>query len=151
MPAEAAQLAGAWGDVLAAVTRLLDTTIVAAPVAALELDATAGQARLRHIGSEPLDLDTSSIRLRAVRLDAQGMVLGRWQGSTGQPQVEDAAPSAQATWTSTPAGRQLDLPFRHGLELTRDDWLQVWVMLSFRDGGDGREGRLFVAVPGSRE
>jgi hypothetical protein len=142
-------LAGPWGELVTALTALLDGPLLAGPVAALELEATAAQARLRHVGSEPLEVDTSSVRVRAVRLDAEGMVLGRWQGSAAHPEVEDAAPTEQATWVTANEGWQLELPFRHGLELTSEDWLQVWVMLSIRDHGERRAGRLFVAVSGA--
>ena len=109
----------------------------------------ASRALLRHVGGEPLEVDASSVAVRAVRLDAQGRVLGRWQGSVAPAQVEDAPRSAAAGMDDRGPGWQLELPFRHGLELTRDDWLQVWVTLAIRDAGERRRGRLFVAVSGA--
>lgn len=142
-------LEGAWGELVTAVTGLLDGDVLAAPVAALELEATSSQARLRHVGNEPLEVDRGSMSVRAVRLDAQGLVLGRWQGTTTPPQVEDGLATGTSDWQAADEGWQLELPFRHGLELTRDDWLQVWVTVAMRDAGEPRDGRLFVAVPGA--
>jgi hypothetical protein len=143
------QLVGPWAALLETLKAVLDGSAVASPVAALELAASASQARLRHVGEAPLDVDASSISVRAVRLDAQGLVLGRWQGSSAPAQVEDGPASRVATWTTATTGWQLDLPFRHGLELTLDDWLQVWVMLRLSDGGERRAGRLFAGISGA--
>ena len=143
------QIEGPWGLLISALKGLLDGDAVARPVAALELMASASEASLRHVGSEPLEVDTSSVAVRAVRLDAQGLVLGRWQGSAAPAQVEDTRTTTTPTWTTTAPGWELELPFRHGLELTRDDWLQVWVTLAVRDGGEQRRGRLFAAISGA--
>jgi hypothetical protein len=142
-------LDGPWGDLVGGVKSLLDGPVLGAPVAGLELDATASQAVLRHIGDAPLEVDTASVAVRAVRLDAQGAVLGRWQGTAAPAQVEDAPRTAAATWVTADAGWELDLPFRHGLELTLDDRLQVWVTLQVRDASERRSARLFAAVSGA--
>ena len=77
------QVEGPWGVLLAAVKALLDGPVPAEPEAAIELDATTATATLRHVGAEPIEVDTGSVTIRAVRLDAQGAVLGRWQGFHG--------------------------------------------------------------------
>jgi len=139
---------GPWGVLLSAVKALLDGPVLAQPVAAIELDASSGHATLRHVGEEATEVDAGSISVRAVRLDAQGAMLGRWQGTTRPPRAEDA-PTAAAAWTEAGPGWQLELPFRHGLELAVDDWLQVWVTLRLREAGERRTGRLFLAVSGA--
>lgn len=139
---------GPWGTLLASVKRLLDGAVLAQPVAALELDASSATALLRHVGGEPLEVDPGTVTVRAVRLDAQGAMLGRWQGSTAPTQAEDASAAGPA-WVEVGPGWQLELPFRHGLELTVDDWLQVWVALRLREAGERRTGRLFLAVSGA--
>jgi hypothetical protein len=142
------QVEGPWGVILGAVKALLDGPVPTQPEAAIELDASAGHATLRHVGGEALEVDPGTITVRAVRLDAQGAMLGRWQGSMAPAQAEDS-PAAGPAWTEAAPGWQLELPFRHGLELTVDDWLQVWVTLRLRDAGERRTGRLFLAVPGA--
>lgn len=141
------QVEGPWGVLMAAVKDLLNGPVLAQPVAAIELEATSGHAMLRHVGGEHLEVDPGAITVRAVRLDAHGTMLGRWQGSTTPAQAEDA-PAAGAAWVDVGPGWKLELPFRHGLELTADDWLQVWVTLRLREAGERRTGRLFLAVSG---
>jgi hypothetical protein len=142
------QPGGPWGELADTVRSLLDGPALAHPVAALELQATRTRAQLRHVGSEALEVDPASLAVRAVRLDGQGLVLGRWQGSVAPAAPEDAAAGAAPAWMAVEGDWQLDLPFRHGLELMPDDWLQVWVTLRLREGDQRRTGRLFVAVPG---
>jgi hypothetical protein len=142
------QVEGPWGALVARLKASLEGEVLDAPVAAIELQADASRGSLGHLGDEPLEVDTSSVAVRAVRLDAQGLVLGRWQGTVMPAEVEDARRSGGVTWTSAGPGWEMELPFRHGLELTRDDWLQVWVTVAIRDGGEHRRGRLFLAVSG---
>jgi hypothetical protein len=142
------QVEGPWGGLLAVVKDLLNGPVLAQPVAAIELEASSGHAMLRHVGGEPLEVDPGTITVRAVRLDAQGAILGRWQGSAAPAHAEDA-PASGPAWAEVGPGWQAELPFRHGLELTVDDWLQVWVTLRLREAGERRTGRLFLAVSGA--
>lgn len=72
-----AQPVGPWADL---VTRLRGLTQVTAhPAAALELVGDAAGARLVAVGDGALDVDTASVSVRVVRLDAAGAMLGRWQ------------------------------------------------------------------------
>lgn len=141
---------GTWKPLIDAVRGLVDDELVAAPLAALELAATAHEASLTHAGSAPIEVDVASVTIRAVRLDAQGSVLGRWQGAALPDAAEDSR-AAAGDWTTADGGWRQALPFAHGLELAPGDWLQVWVFARIRDvAGDRveRAARLFVAVPG---
>jgi hypothetical protein len=142
------EVEGPWGGLLAAVKALLDGPVLTHPVAAIELDASSRQATLGHVGGEPLEVDPGTITVRAVRLDAHGAMLGRWHGSTAPAQAEDASMPGPA-WAEAAPGWRLELPFRHSLELTETDWLQVWVTLRLREDGERRTGRLFLAVSGA--
>ena len=105
-------LVGAWGQLVPALKALLDGEALAAPIAGLELEADASRAQLRHIGSEALEVDASSVAVRAVRLDAQGRVLGRWQGRWRRRrwrmrrvrQSRPGRPQARAGSSSCPSG-----------------------------------------------
>ena len=136
-----------WRDLVDRLRSLLDTEIIEHPVAAIELAATTRSARLRHAGAEPLQVDLASINVRAVRLDAEGAVLGRWQGRLRAVADEDTRGATSAPELVTAgSGWEQELPFRHGLELAPGDWLQVWVTLRVRDDQE-RAARLFVPVP----
>lgn len=141
---------GPWKALVEAVRATLDEAVTADPLAAIELTATSRVATLAHAGSAPVEIDLGSVTLRVVRIDAAGLVLGRWQGRLQDAGDEDAGELPPA-WISAVAGWRADLPFAHGLELAGGDWLQVWVFATIRDvAGDGgeRAARLFVAVPG---
>jgi hypothetical protein len=140
-----------WGALVDRLRTALDGTVVEAPLAAIELTATSRRARLRHLGAESLDVDLASLEVRAVRLDAEGAVLGRWQGQAGTEVIEDRVPAAAASdVVTTKPGWDHALPFDHPLELARGDWLQVWVTLGIRDDGE-RSARLFLAVPATSD
>jgi hypothetical protein len=141
---------GPWKPVIELVREILDADLVAAPRAALELEATSRTASIAQAGSEAVEIDLASVVLRVVRIDAGGLVLGRWQERLG-PAVDEDSAVPVPSWTTAGPGWRLPLPFGHGLELAQGDWLQVWAFATFLDvAGDGvaRDARLFVAVPG---
>jgi hypothetical protein len=142
-----------WGALVDRLRTALDGTVLEAPLAAIELTATSRRARLRHLGAESLEVDLASLEVRAVRLDAEGAVLGRWQDRAGPEEIEDTVPadaSDLADVVTTEPGWDHALPFDHPLELARGDWLQVWVTLGIRDDGE-RSARLFLAVPATSD
>jgi hypothetical protein len=141
---------GPWKALVETVRSMLDEDAFADPLAAIELTATSREAALTQAGTAPVEIDLGSVTVRVVRIDAAGLVLGRWQARLGDAGDEDSGEPPPA-WTSAAAGWQATLPFSHGLELAGGDWLQVWVFATIRDAaGDGgeRAARLFVAVPG---
>ncbi|HYO43977.1 MAG TPA: hypothetical protein VES19_12330 [Candidatus Limnocylindrales bacterium] len=129
---------GPWGRLAGRLRGLVDEA-TAGPVAGLELIADAGRARLVAVGSEPLEVDPSSVAVRVVHLDGTGGLRGQWQGASVPGEG----------WTPAAPGWTLDLPFAHGLTAAPGEWLQVWVTLRVRDGAP-RAARLFLAVPGGR-
>jgi len=141
---------GPWRPLVERLRALADGDALRDPVAALTLEAGRDSARLSHAGAEALAVDAGSLAVRAVRLDGQGLVLGRWQ-SAPDPAAPDAAVPREPAWVAAAPGWRLDIPLPHGLGLVPGDWLQVWLFLSVRDvSGDGaeRDCRLFAAVPG---
>jgi hypothetical protein len=141
---------GPWRVLVEAVRGVLDTELVEAPLAAVELAATSREAALAGAGPATMEINLATVAVRTVRLDADGRVLGRWQARLLPAADEDSGPSP-AGWTTAAAGWRQPLPFAHGLELAPGDWLQVWVFARLRDvAGDGaeRDARLFLAVPG---
>ncbi len=141
------QPSGGWAALVTRLRGLVDEAVDEEPLAAVELRATAGEAGLIHVGGEPVEVDRASVLVRAVRLDEEGLVLGRWNGSVVPPQVEDApGGSAGPDWLSAGPGWSLPLPFRHGIELAPSDWLQVWVHAAIRDEGRVRAARFYRAV-----
>ena len=143
-----AQPVGPWADLVTRLRGLADE-VTAHPAAALELVGDAAGARLVAVGDGALDVDTASVSVRVVRLDAAGAMLGRWQAPSEATEVTAAT---DAGWTATGPGWAMDLPFGHGLEAGTGEWLQVWVFVRVRDGDarDRRAARLFLAVPGAR-
>jgi hypothetical protein len=131
---------GPWGALARRLSDLLKRA-TEHPGAAVELVADARQARLVALGPEPLEVDVATIEVRLVRLDATGQPTARWGSAAGDP----AATSPR--WQRTGPGWSLDLPFDPAVAPARGDWLQVWVLVTLRAGGE-RRGRLFLAVPG---
>jgi hypothetical protein len=140
---------GPWGALLRTVRRLLDGPVLESPRAAVALAVAARSAQLSHIGEQPLEVDASSVTVRVARLDADGLIQARWQGSATTPGAEDTRGSrAGRTWTEAGTGWTTEVPFDHGIDLAHGDYLQVRVMIDVREDGRARTGRLFVAVPG---
>lgn len=115
---------GPWGalfDLLRAELGELAGQPVAA--VALEVDAGADQARLRHLGSEPLALDLGGADVRVV-IWRDEVKAGDWRSGD----LGTGRHTAKPGWT-------LDLPFDHGLEHRAGDKLDVYVSMRADDGG----------------
>jgi hypothetical protein len=132
----------AWRPLVERVRKLVKERVTVDPVAALELDAGADAARLCHVGTEPLEVDLTSLSVRVVRMAADGTVMGRWQAPTAAAPGDASRPAwtvAEPTWVH-------DIPLAHGLLPEAGEWLQVSIVLRLRDGGV-HAARLFAAVP----
>jgi hypothetical protein len=124
-----------WAPLLERTRAFVRDAAPTAPVAALELVADPGRAKLVHAGTEPLDIDPSTIRVEVVEVRADGDRGGTWGAGSG----------AEAGWVRAAAGWSLDLPYAHGLAPAAGDVLQVRVIVRVRDGR-ARTARLYLPV-----
>lgn len=146
------QPTGPWAPLVLRLRGQIDAAFEAEPAGAIELRATTSEARLAHIGEEPIGVDRGSVVIRAVRLDRDGLVLARWQGSLAPPEIEDAIGSSTGPdWVTAGPGWEQELPFRHGIELAPGDWLQVWVFGTVRAADGARDVRLSTALPAATD
>ncbi len=135
-----ARPAGPWGTLVNHLRLLIDQ-VADHPMAALELVADTGHARLVAIGVEPFDLDGATIACSVTRILGSGVPVDRWGSAAVDPATTPPA------WQRVYPGWSYDLPFDHGIDLGPGDWLQVRTMVTIRADAT-RRGRLFVAVSG---
>jgi hypothetical protein len=91
---------GPWGDLVSQLRRLL-VSLTDQPAAAVALGRLDATTQLRHLGSEPLELDLSGAVVRGVSWDADGGIREEWQYPVDGPRMANAAPG----WTfDLPAG-----------------------------------------------
>ena len=138
--------AGAWGDLVEQLRSLIVKPVIASPRAAVELQATVGEAALVHAGSEPIDVDLSLIEIHVVQLDRKRIPGQRWFATTRTGANPDVRPPAR--WATATTGWRQALPFAHGLELAPGASLQVLVTVPIREGGMLRVAKLGVYVEG---
>lgn len=115
---------GPWGGLFGLLRRLLDDGTGQPQAAlALETDTHGTFARLVHRGPEPLDVDLTRVTLGAQVFGSGYSVHGRWSTVVRLGGRGPAGP-----------GWSLELPFSHGLEVTRDRVVQVRVELVAYNG-----------------
>jgi hypothetical protein len=133
-----------WRALVRRLRTILHEQVPKAPVAAIELHATTREAWLAHAGSEPLEVDLGAIEIQVVRLDGQGIPLGRWFATTAAGDDVDAR--SPARWATATTEWREPLPFAHTLELAAGDALQVSVTLPIRQAGTRRVAKVAVYV-----
>jgi hypothetical protein len=122
-------------DSLASELRELLGTLTTSPEAGItaELAGDTG-ARIAHLGAEPLELDLSQTRVRAVRWE-NGMAAGQWSADVDGPRSVTAG-----------AGWVYELPFEHPHEPAAPVTVQVDDVLAF-DGEFWRACSLQSLLP----
>lgn len=136
-----------WRSLLKAVRSLLESEVVAAPAAAVQLEADAGTARLVHAGDEPIEVDLGTLQVRVVHRTADEGIGGRWNGRPAEGLVDNGERLvATPAWATARSGWTAALPFDHGFRLGPGEWLQVWVDLAIRADGVRRAGQLYRPV-----
>jgi hypothetical protein len=116
------------------------------PLGAVVLVADARTARLVHTGTQPIDVDLGSVRVRVIHMGVDETVRARWNGRRPSTSSTTASRSWQQAWVTAGPGWSAAVPFDHSLTITTGEWLQVWVEVAIRAGGAPRDGRLYVPV-----
>lgn len=136
-----------WRPLLKAVRSVFESEVVAAPAAAVQLEADAGTARLVHAGDGPIDVDLGTLQVRVVHRTADEGIGGRWNGRPAEGLVDNGERLvATPAWATARSGWKADLPFDHGFRLGPGEWLQVWVDVAIRADGVRRAGQLYRPV-----
>lgn len=136
-----------WRGLAKAVRSVFESEVVAAPAAAVGLEADEGTARLVHAGAAPIEVDLGTLQVRVVHMGADDALRARWAGRPTEGLVDNGETMvATPRWVSAGTGWSADLPFDHGYRLGPGEWLQVWVAVAIRAGGERRAGRLYRPV-----
>ncbi|MEW5988085.1 MAG: hypothetical protein AB1791_15750 [Chloroflexota bacterium] len=118
---------GAWGMLMTHLRQLLGE-LTNQPQAALALEVvdSGRQARLVHLGHEPLRLDFTDLTVRAVLWEGHRKV-GDWWAVRGWRPSEGAEVTATAGWS-------LALPFDHDFVLNEGREVTAFATLAIYDG-----------------
>lgn len=129
---------GPWGDLTMDVRRLLGE-LVSKPEAAvgLEVGKDGRTARLVHLGDKPLEVDLSTLSVRAVLWGRGFQKLGDWSApGKSAPGVAEAAGS----WNAP-------LPFDHDLKPGKNKVLHVYVTFAVSENGQRADVRVEHTPP----